>query len=115
MVKNIFLENSLCSFKKESKNLLAIIFFVVAIGVILVVLVFLVDLPAIVDKETETTIISIVGGVIAIVGLILFYQRLKKQEEQIDLQRKQRTDDRFTTASLELLGSSETSARTGAI
>ena len=52
-------------------------------------------------------------GVIAIVGLILFYQRLKKQEEQIDLQRKQRTDDRFTTA-VELLGSSETSARTGA-
>ena len=46
--------------------------------------------------------------------MILFYQRLKKQEEQIDLQRKQRTDDRFTTA-VELLGSSETSARTGAI
>ena len=67
-----------------------------------------------VDKETEATIISIVSGVIAIVGLILFYQRLKKQEEQIDLQRKQRTDDRFTTA-VELLGSSETSARTGAI
>ena len=86
----------------------------VAIGVILVVLVVLVDLSAIVDKETEATIISIVGGVIAIVGLILFYQRLKKQEEQIDLQRKQRTDDRFTTA-VELLGSSETSARTGAI
>ena len=100
--------------EKESKNLLAIIFFVVAIGVSLVVLVFLVDLSAIVDKETEATIISIVSGVIAIVGLILFYQRLKKQEEQIDLQRKQRTDDRFTTA-VELLGSSETSARTGAI
>ena len=65
--------------EKESKNLLAIIFFVVAIGVVLVV----VDLSAIVDKETEATIISIVGGVIAIVGLILFYQRLKKQEEQI--------------------------------
>ena len=77
-------------------------------------LVFLVDLVQFVDKETETTIISIVSGVIAIVGLILFYQRLKKQEEQIDLQRKQRTDDRFTTA-VELLGSSETSARTGAI
>ena len=84
--------------EKESKNLLAIIFFVVAIGFVLVVLVFLVDLSAIVDKETEATIISIVGGVIAIVGLILFYQRLKKQEEQIDLQRKQRTDDSFTTA-----------------
>ena len=51
-----------------------------------------------VDKDTEATIISVGSGVIAIVGLILFYQRLKKQEEQIDLQRKQRTDDRFTTA-----------------
>ena len=100
--------------EKESKNLLAIIFFVVAIGVILVVLVFLVDLVKFVDKGKEATIISIVGGVIAIVGLILFYQRLEKQEEQIDLQRKQRTDDRFTTA-VNLLGSSETSARTGAI
>ena len=94
--------------EKESKNLLAIILIVVsavAIGFVLV---------EFVDKETETTIISIVSGVIAIVGLILFYQRLEKQEEQIDLQRKQRTDDRFTTA-VELLGSSETSARTGAI
>ena len=97
--------------EKESKNLLAIILIVVvlAVAIVLVVLV-----GAIVDKETEATIISIVSGVIAIVGLILFYQRLKKQEEQIDLQRKQRTDDRFTTA-VELLGSSETSARTGAI
>ena len=94
--------------EKESKNLLAIILIVVsavAIGVVLV---------ECVDKDTEATIISIVSGVIAIVGLILFYQRLKKQEEQIDLQRKQRTDDRFTTA-VNLLGSSETSARTGAI
>ena len=94
--------------EKESKNLLAIILIVVlavAIGFVLV---------EFVDKETEATIISIVSGVIAIVGLILFYQRLKKQEEQIDLQRKQRTDDRFTTA-VNLLGSSETSARTGAI
>ena len=51
---------------------------------------------------------------IAIIGLKFFLHRLEKQEEQIDLQRKQRTDDRFTTA-VELLGSSETSARTGAI
>ena len=77
----------------------------VAIGVVLV---------ECVDKDTEATIISVGSGVIAIVGLILFYQRLKKQEEQIDLQRKQRTDDRFTTA-VKLLGSSEASARTGAI
>ena len=94
--------------EKKSKNLLAIILIfvlAVAIGVVLV---------ECVDKDTEATIISVGSGVIAIVGLILFYQRLKKQEEQIDLQRKQRTDDRFTTA-VELLGSSEASARTGAI
>ena len=58
---------------------------------------------------------SLIGSaLIAIIGLKLFLHRLEKQEEQIDLQRKQRTDDRFTTA-VELLGSSETSARTEAI
>ena len=58
---------------------------------------------------------SLIGSaLIAIIGLKFFLYRLEKQEEQIDLQRKQRTDDRFTTA-VELLGSSETSARTGAI
>ena len=58
---------------------------------------------------------SLIGSaLIAIIGLKLFLHRLEKQEKQIDLQRKQRTDDRFTTA-VELLGSSETSARTGAI
>ena len=58
---------------------------------------------------------SLIGSaLIAIIGLKFFLHRLEKQEEQIDLQRKQRTDDRFTTA-VELLGSSETSARTGAI
>ena len=51
---------------------------------------------------------------IAIIGLKFFLHRLEKQEDQIDLQRKQRTDERFTTA-VNLLGSSETSARTGAI
>ena len=58
---------------------------------------------------------SLIGSaLIAIIGLKLFLHRLEKQEKQIDLQRKQRTDDRFTTA-VNLLGSSETSARTGAI
>ena len=58
---------------------------------------------------------SLIGSaLIAIIGLKFFLHRLEKQEDQIDLQRKQRTDDRFTTA-VELLGSSETSARTGAI
>ena len=58
---------------------------------------------------------SLIGSaLIAIIGLKFFLHRLEKQEEQIDLQRKQRTDESFTTA-VELLGSSETSARTGAI
>ena len=67
-----------------------------------------------IEKKLKIEFSLIGSGVIAIVGLILFYQRLKKQEEQIDLQRKKRTDDRFTTV-VNLLGSSETSARTGAI
>ena len=42
---------------------------------------------------------SLIGSaLIAIIGLKLFLHRLEKQEKQIDLQRKQRTDDRFTTA-----------------
>jgi hypothetical protein len=39
---------------------------------------------------------------------------LKNQEKQIDLQINQRTDGRFNSA-ISLLGSSETSARTGTI
>ena len=57
---------------------------------------------------------SLIGSaLIAIIGLKFFLHRLEKQEDQIDLQRKQRTDERFTTA-VNLLGS-KTSARTGAI
>ena len=39
----------------------------------------------VVNKETEATIISIFSGVIAIVGLILFYQRFitKKTKNQL--------------------------------
>ena len=55
---------------------------------------------------------SLIGSaLIAIIGLNFFLHRLEKQEDQIDLQRKQRTDDRFTTA-VELLGSSETCSLT---
>ncbi len=54
------------------------------------------------------------AGVIAIIGLILFFIRLTKQQKQIDIQITQRVDDRFNLA-ISLLGSSETSARTGAI
>jgi hypothetical protein len=45
--------------------------------------------------------------VIAIIGLYFFYKRLKNQDIQ-------RVDDRFHSA-INLLGSSETSARTGAV
>ena len=54
------------------------------------------------------------AGVIAIIGLILFFIRLTKQQKQIDIQINQRVDERFNSA-INLLGSSETSARTGAI
>ncbi len=63
------------------------------------------------DKITYT---SIGSGLIAIIGLYFFYQRLKKQQEQINIQINQRIDERFNSA-IGLLGSSETSARTGAI
>jgi hypothetical protein len=47
------------------------------------------------------------SGLIAIIGLYFFYKRLKNQDIQ-------RVDDRFNSA-INLLGSSETSARTGAM
>jgi hypothetical protein len=46
--------------------------------------------------------------------LFFIHKRLKNQERQIDLQINQRVDGRFNSA-IGLLGSSETSARTGAI
>ena len=69
----------------------------------------------------EITFVNFISGVIAVIGLVLFFRRVKHQEtqvsqqrEQINIQIKQRVDERFTTA-VNLLGSSETSARTGAI
>ncbi|CAC9455540.1 hypothetical protein BSPLISOX_1780 [uncultured Gammaproteobacteria bacterium] len=46
--------------------------------------------------------------------MYFIHRRLKNQEKQIDLQINQRTDGRFNSA-ISLLGSSETSARTGTI
>ena len=80
-----------------------------------------------IDTE-KITWTSISSGVIAIIGLILFYERLKNQGEQvriqgkqvqiqgeqIQIQIKQRVDERFNSA-INLLGSSETSARTNAV
>ncbi len=97
------------------------IFAVVLGGIIIIGGVFLLFWCGLIDTEMKITITSVVSGVIAIIGLYLFYQRLKKQDKQIALQQKQivlqieqRTDERFTTA-VNLLGSNETSARTGAI
>ncbi|VVH59737.1 hypothetical protein BAZOLSSOX_1931 [uncultured Gammaproteobacteria bacterium] len=67
-----------------------------------------------IDTESKITYTSIGKGFIAIIAIYLFYQRLEKQQKQIDIQINQRVDDRFNSA-IDLLGSSETSARTGAI
>ncbi len=70
-----------------------------------------------IDKESKITFTSFgsgLGGLIVIIGLYFFYQRLEKQQKQIDIQINQRVDERFNSA-INLLGSNETSARTGAI
>ncbi|WP_202776128.1 pentapeptide repeat-containing protein [Bathymodiolus azoricus thioautotrophic gill symbiont] len=67
-----------------------------------------------IGTESKITYTSIGSGLIAIFGLLFIYQRLEKQQKQIDIQIDQRVDDRFNSA-IGLLGSSETSARTGAI
>ncbi len=67
-----------------------------------------------IDTESKVTYTSIGSGFIAIIAIYLFYQRLEKQQKQIDTQINQRVDDRFNSA-IDLLGSSETSVRTGAI
>ena len=67
-----------------------------------------------IDTESKITYTSIGKGFIAIIAIYLFYQRLEKQQKQIDTQINQRVDDRFNSA-IDLLGSSETSVRTGAI
>jgi len=66
------------------------------------------------NSYKEITLRDAGAGVIAIIGLILFFIRLTKQQKQIDIQIDQRVDERFNSA-INLLGSSETSARTGAI
>ncbi len=82
--------------------------------ILTVTVVFILDVLNLIGTETKITYTSIGSGLIAIIGLHLFYQRLKNQEKQIDIQINQRIDERFNSA-INLLGSSETSARTGAI
>ncbi len=65
-------------------------------------------------KIGEIDAVNIGSGLIAIVGLVFFYRRVRAQEQQIGIQIKQRIDERFTAA-VHLLGSDESSARTGAV
>ncbi|CAC9493386.1 hypothetical protein [uncultured Gammaproteobacteria bacterium] len=90
-----------------------IVLYIVPYIVIFIALYFI----GLIDKESKITFTSFgsgLGGLIVIIGLYFFYQRLEKQQKQIDIQINQRVDDRFNSA-INLLGSSETSARTGAI
>ena len=90
-----------------------IILYIVPYIVIFIALYFI----GLIDKESKITFTSFgsgLGGLIVIIGLYFFYQRLEKQQKQIDIQINQRVDERFNSA-ISLLGSSETSARTGAI
>ncbi len=74
-----------------------------------------------IDTTEKISLTVIVSGIGVITSLWLFYQRLKEQEkqtdnqrEQIEIQINQRVDERFNIA-INLLGSGETSARTGVL
>ena len=77
---------------------------IISVIVIVIVVLYCFNL---IDTEEQITLTSIGSGLIAITGLYFFYKRLKNQDIQ-------RVDERFNSA-INLLGSSETSARTGAI
>ena len=85
--------------------------------------------------QSSVTGINIIAGILAVYSLIFFYLRIENQnkqiknqnkqiknqieqlkisKQQIDVQISQRIDERFTTA-VNLLGSAESSARTGAL
>ncbi len=91
---------------------LVLIFLIIALFLIFWISVL--HMANLIDIESKITYTSIGSGLIAIFGLLFIYQRLEKQQKQIDIQIDQRVDDRFNSA-ISLLGSSETSARTGAI
>jgi uncharacterized protein YjbI with pentapeptide repeats len=80
---------------------------IISVIVIIVIIVVVLHCFNFIDTEEQITLTSIGSGLIAITGLYFFYKRLKNQDIQ-------RVDDRFNSA-INLLGSSETSARTGAV
>ena len=65
-------------------------------------------------KERTISLAQWISGSGALVGLWLFFRRITNQDKQIDIQINKEIDDRFNAAS-ELLGNSETSARTAGI
>ena len=110
---------------KKIYEITPIVYTYIITAITAIIILYSIDL---IDTEKKITYESIGGALITIIGLILFYQRLKKQQKQINIQINQleiqtdqlkiqinqRVDDRFNSA-INLLGSSETSARTGAI
>ena len=66
------------------------------------------------DDDFWATMKFAIEVTIAVVALVFFYRRLRNQDKQVAHQIRKETDDRFTTA-VNLLGSAEASARTGAI
>ena len=66
------------------------------------------------DDDFWATMRFFVEIIIAVVALGFFYWRLRNQDKQVAHQIRKETDDRFTTA-VKLLGSTEASARAGAI
>ena len=65
-------------------------------------------------KERTISLAQWISGSGALVGLWLFFRRITNQDKQIDIQINKEIDDRFNAAA-ELLGNSETSARTAGI
>ena len=103
--------------KKKLLNFLSKLYVSLFITLIIVVLCYF----DYINTEEKITLTSIGSGLIAITGLYFFHKRLKNQDKQIQnqdkqisLQINQRVDERFNSA-ITLLGSSETSARTGAV
>ncbi len=100
--------------RKDFVIVIMIVIIIIAIGIILI----FTDLVNREIKITPADVLTLTG---AAIGVVLVGWRTKLQEKQLDLQTQrtdilanQRKDDRFSSA-IALLGSNETSARTGAL
>ncbi|NYT26916.1 MAG: pentapeptide repeat-containing protein [Candidatus Thiodubiliella endoseptemdiera] len=131
-LQDIALEIKLKNLKQAIKNHIKryyrsyhIPFYIIALLLVYSIYLFIPDfycwMLKILDLDKKIKPSDIGAGFIAIIGLILFFRRLREQakqtenqKQQIKLQIDQRIDERFNSG-VSLLGSSETSARTGAI